>query len=55
MPPASPPRPHPTGRQALEGQIAAIAAASPPLRDSLTPEGEPLARGQERLTVSDAD
>jgi hypothetical protein len=44
-----------SGSTALEGQIAAIAADIAAVRDSLTPEGEPRARGQERLTVSDAD
>lgn len=38
---------------AAEGQLAAIAADIAALRDSLTPEGEPLPRGQERLSVND--
>lgn len=41
------------GSGAAEGQLAAIAADIAALRDSLTPEGEPLPRGQERLTVND--
>jgi len=40
---------------AAEGQLAAIAADIAALRNSLTPEGEPLPRGQERLSVSDSD
>jgi hypothetical protein len=36
-------------------QLAAIAADIAALRNSLTPEGEPLARGQERLSVNDSD
>ena len=43
------------GSPAAEGQLAAIAADIAALRDSLTPEGEPLPRGQERLSVNDAD